>query len=686
MQIVRSLQNLLTETDRAPFPWEEKAVAQILTSFQTGQPTFSKPGFRTFVNEGYKKNETVYACINEISSSFNEPTFQVVDGSGSPIPNHPFNALLTRPNPYMSSFEFIERYVLHLLISGNAYIEKVRSGSGRVVELWILRPDRMGIATNQDDFISGYIYRIEGKEIPIPASDIIHLKLPDPLDEFFGMAPLEPGSRATDTDNEVTDFTKVTLENRGVPGTVIQTQKKFDDKEAEKYERAWLKKFGKSGRGKPAFMPAGTEIKTVGQSMNDLLLPELSDITEARICEVFQVPPILINANVGLKRSTYSNYALAKESFWDETMIPHLTRFTQKLNAELLPDLDNRSDRKIVANTNNVQAFQERNSKRKAEATTAFTASVITRNEARAERGLPAVAGGDVFVMGLAQVSVEARFERSTKKEYKALDPKKKGALDGLRIALGRNAFADLFLEKLEKWARKELKEQASDILSAVDSVGKGIRPQDLEKIIDSFPRFRALWEARIGESSGPILFELITGAGEFAGADLGVQFDQASDQVLKFVDEYKIKFANRISQTTEDRVRDILHASQSEGQSIAELRKALQGEFKTWSDVRAQTIARSETIRSANMGAKLSYKEAGVLKLQWIDANDEDVCPYCVELDGTIVGIDDNFINQGDVFEPEGASSPLSTAYGPIEVPPAHSNCRCSITPVFDD
>jgi len=686
MRISQSLKSFLTDFDRAPLPWEEKAVAQILTSFQAGSPTYPKADFLPFVREGYKKNIPVYACINEIASSFNEPDLEVVDGSKSPIPNHPFNILLNKPNPFYSTFEFIERYVLHLLLAGNAYIEKVRSGSDRVVELWLLRPDRIKIALDNENFIRGYVYTIEGRETFLESRDIIHLKLPDPEDEFFGMSPLRTGNRDIATDNEATDYTKVLLENMAVTGTIIQTQKSLDDAETEKYERAWIKKFGKGGRGRPAFMPKGAEVKTIGQSVRDLMLPDLSGMTETRICSLLQVPPILIHIKAGLDASTYSNYGTAKLSFWDETMIPHLERLVQKLNAELLPDLETRADRKIVANTKNVKAFQERESKRKAQITASYTSGLATLNEARAEIGLPRVVGGDVFVRGLAQVTVDATFERSPSKTLKLLSPEKKGALDGLRIALGRNAFADLFLEKLEKWAKKEFKAQAKDILNELDTLGKAISPSQLEKMINSFGAFRTLWEARIKDGAGPILFELISGAGEFAGADLGVQFDQASEQVLKFVDEYSIKFAKRVNKTTEDSVRKVLLNGQAEGQSIAEIRKALQGEFKTWDTVRADRVARSETIRSANMGAKMSYKQAGVLKIKWTDSNDDSVCPYCEGLDGTVVGVDDNFVNQGDSFQPEGASSPLATEYGAVEVPPAHPACRCSIVPEFDD
>lgn len=78
----------------------------------------------------------------------------------------------------------------------------------------------------------------------------------------------------------------------------------------------------------------------------------------------------------------------------------------------------------------------------------------------------------------------------------------------------------------------------------------------------------------------------------------------------------------------------------------------------------RARTIARTETMKAANEGQKQLWdqaREKGLLSADaqkaWIAA---DPCPICAELDGEVVGIDDDFSIGND--------------------PPAHPNCRCTI------
>lgn len=77
---------------------------------------------------------------------------------------------------------------------------------------------------------------------------------------------------------------------------------------------------------------------------------------------------------------------------------------------------------------------------------------------------------------------------------------------------------------------------------------------------------------------------------------------------------------------------------------------------------VRAETIARTETLRASNEGQKELWRQAeemGLLdrrmKQMWIAT--EDACPECEELDGTTIGMDEDF-----------------------DGPPLHPNCRCTI------
>ena len=113
-----------------------------------------------------------------------------------------------------------------------------------------------------------------------------------------------------------------------------------------------------------------------------------------------------------------------------------------------------------------------------------------------------------------------------------------------------------------------------------------------------------------------------------------------------------------------------VLGDDPTEKQTIAAERKVERYSKKTLRR-RAITIARTETIRAANTGQHLLWKEAQNLGLllnmqrQWILTPDDLLCESpCPQMAQQIVGIDQPFIT------PNGVE---------VMTPPAHPNCRCA-------
>ena len=89
----------------------------------------------------------------------------------------------------------------------------------------------------------------------------------------------------------------------------------------------------------------------------------------------------------------------------------------------------------------------------------------------------------------------------------------------------------------------------------------------------------------------------------------------------------------------------------------------------------RAMVIARTETAFAYNRGADEGIRQAqaagylGELKKRWCTSGDDAVCDVCASLDGTEVGMDDDFDFGGRLlFE------------GYRLLPPAHPNCGCGV------
>lgn len=88
---------------------------------------------------------------------------------------------------------------------------------------------------------------------------------------------------------------------------------------------------------------------------------------------------------------------------------------------------------------------------------------------------------------------------------------------------------------------------------------------------------------------------------------------------------------------------------------------------------LRAQTIARTETIRAAEAGRQEAWRQAQKRDLlafdqqrEWLTADDERTCSLCLPLDGVRVALYQSFP-------------------GGIDSPPRHPSCRCTTVLVFD-
>ncbi len=373
------------------------------------EPMYPEPNFVNNATHGFEGNELVYACVMEKATSLPDAPFRVFgpDGMGESREDHPLRRLLANPNPVTTEFELMEITSIYMDLAGIAFWEVVENNAGQVTELWPLRPDLVRLWPVGNHYEYGYVIG-NGKMAPL-GRNVLSFKYPSPMTIPLGQAPMRAANRAVALDNEATDFVKQLLQNRAVPGTVIETEQKIDEGLTDRLTAKWIERFGGNNRGTPAFLQKGMKVHTLGLNLGELEFPDLRTISESRICAAFGVPPILVGAKVGLDRSTFANYAEARKSFWEETLIPLQKRLTQVIVRELMPRTEGVRPRRSVARFDNseVLALKESEGTRWETALNALRAGGITINEFCRRVGLPTKPFGDVYLIpaGVAPVS-----------------------------------------------------------------------------------------------------------------------------------------------------------------------------------------------------------------------------------------------------------------------------------------
>ncbi|GFY79952.1 phage portal protein, HK97 family [Trichonephila inaurata madagascariensis] len=177
------------------------------------EPSWSKRDYVSFAEEGYIKNVIAFRAINMIASAASSVPFtlcQLTEQGKSQLKIHPLLKLLYSPNPMTSKSEFIEGIVTYRLVNGNSYILMVESQNSRKppTELYLLRPDRVEIVPGRNNVPYIYRYAINNNSYDFKVdkltgrSAVLHLKTFNPLNDWYGLSPIEAAAYSIDQHNQ----------------------------------------------------------------------------------------------------------------------------------------------------------------------------------------------------------------------------------------------------------------------------------------------------------------------------------------------------------------------------------------------------------------------------------------------------------------------------------------------------
>jgi len=184
--------------------------------------------------------------------------------------------------------------------------------------------------------IAHYVYVPEGKSwqdgYPMLVEDVSHVKLPNPGDPLegmgYGLAPLSAVAQIVNVDNRATSFLDVFFQRGTMLAGILSYDIPLKETIVDTILERWEKKYGGSDNwGNIGVLDRGAKYQRLGLTIEEMGFGELDERSEARICSVFGVPPILIGTRLGLLRATYSNAESARRMCWEDTLLPELKLF-----------------------------------------------------------------------------------------------------------------------------------------------------------------------------------------------------------------------------------------------------------------------------------------------------------------------------------------------------------------------
>lgn len=358
----------------------------------THHPLWTPRQYDTLAEEGYQKNMVVYRCVSLIARGVGSVPWKLYKDDKC-VCAHPLLNLWENPNPQQGLARFMEGIAAYLLLAGNVYIEAV-SASQEPVELYLLRPDRVMVIPGESGVPEAFQYSLAGRSVRIPVdplngrSRLLHIKTFNPLNDWYGMSPIEAAAHSIDQHNAVASHNLFLLQNGGRPTGALQFRSNLTDEQRNKL-REELREVVEGARnsGRIIIMEGDFEWKEMGLSPKDLDFIQGKYLSAREIAQVYGVPPML----VGIPgESTYSNYKEARYHLWEDTIIPLLEMLKGEFNKWLAPFFG--EGLMLHYDTDSIPALAP---KREALWGKIANASFLTINEKRALVGYSPIPKGD---------------------------------------------------------------------------------------------------------------------------------------------------------------------------------------------------------------------------------------------------------------------------------------------------
>ncbi len=678
--------------------------------------------------------------ISDEIASIDLKLYRQLSGKIEEVTDHPILDSLYKVNNYTTKFDHFWLTSSYMELTGECpwFLDKE---NGQIKGIYILQPSKITPIPDKQKIIQGYSYELDhGKRITIPPDELIFLKFPNPSNPFRGLGTLQAAARTVDIDNYSEEWNAKFYENSARPDIVIKVKGETLTKEQkEKVKASILKSYqGVDKSHGVAVLFGDMELDKFGFNQKDMDFLEQQKFSRDKILGVFRVPKAIVAQTEGVN---FASADVAQYVFTARTIKPKMERLIQQLNefyVPLFPDGQNlfldyedpvpsNSEQKLMTYDNAIKnGWMTINEVREAEnlepieggdrplvstmmvplggvpeQPTKPTSPTQTPPEnAPLPEETPQKIHKDRFNQLQARskwflkwqktrAELKQKIKEQLREEIKTMKVKAKIQIAEKKDSLNqwneeqkqlfwttKNNIFTTYLPKVETALRKVFKMQRNEILVKLDK-SKGMKASiDVKKLLLKARE----QEKRLAITVQPILEDLFKEAGDETFAFLGVEMsiDVSSGSVAKLIKAGTRLLAKGTTDTTNQKITTAVTEGLAANLSIEEIGKQISDVFTEATEVRANLIARTETIKYNVRATEESFMESGVVEAkQWVV--DGSPCDRCISMNGKIAGLGDNYIDQG-------GKDPLGNLidYEAVGGPPLHPNCMCDLAPIF--
>lgn len=337
---------------------------------------------------------TVWACVRLTAQAVSCLPLSIYEKRGNDrvridVDDDLVDVLCVSPNEDQTPLEFWETNVAWLMAMGNAYSEKVESGS-RLIALQPIPATHCQPIRDREGVLK-YVVSDRGKSEVLPREKILHLK-GFGFGGDVGLSPIRFGAQTFGSAIAI-DEAAGKLFGKGLQASGVLSS----DKTLQPEQRAALASImetfiGSGNAGKLMILEAGLKYDRLSLSPVDAQMLENKRHSVEEICRWFGVPPIVIG------------HAAQGQTMWGSGVEQILLGWLTLGINPLCSRIESRIGKQLIRPTGNRRRYAEFNREALLQMDSAAKASflsimtqngLMTRNEGRAKLNLPRVDGGD---------------------------------------------------------------------------------------------------------------------------------------------------------------------------------------------------------------------------------------------------------------------------------------------------
>lgn len=315
---------------------------------------------------------------------------KLANGGRERVTNSALSRILRRPNDYQSISDFLMNLTRRLYTHGEAFAVCARNDRNEIDGLHLAPTGMAQIGVDGSIF-----YSLGGNEIidrrfdltePIPARDVLHVRLHTPRHPLKGVSPilsttLEMAMSGAALNQQIAFYL-----NQARPSFMLQTDEKLTAEQTEALRNRWNAQTQGENAGGTPILAWGLKATPVVANARDGQLAEMLKMTDQNVALAFRMPLQIL----GIGGMTMGSTELLMQSWLASGLgfcLNHIEEaFGLFFKLKGMPDEYMELDTRALLRS----AYQERMNG----LAQAVTSGIVSPDEARASEDLPAVEGG----------------------------------------------------------------------------------------------------------------------------------------------------------------------------------------------------------------------------------------------------------------------------------------------------